>query len=543
MKQKINSIDWMIATPLLTAIWLLGGFYTYSVLVIGCLLAVLLFVQLRKTKRSRCERSLNFYGVIFICIFALVSVFVAIDKGMAWYGFLRILVFVEWIYYLMQFRRAEREKALSLIPVSGALMVGIGLIGFVVPGLKEMFWQAERLGGIYQYSNTCALFFLIGIWILAQEKKVEKKELLIFDVLILGVFLTGSRGGILILLPMLIWIIVKKKEFCKNGLLVLGILLIGGLVYGLISGNFQNIARIFTVFSVPATLVERGLYMLDALPLVIQYPLGMGYMGYASVQPAIQTGIYTSMFVHNEWLQMFLDYGILFGGISIFLVGHQLIKGKQESWKKIGILIICLYSLLEFHFQYASILMILTLFCEFNEGKMVEQKKATVLENQIFTIGFAVVFGYFAIASFMSFSGNTEQALTMFPYDTQAMEAKLLTETDKNTAVQMAEDLLELNAYKTQAYNVLAYAALMDGEVERAIENKFRILEIERFNMEEYADFEGFVQAIILSSGENEDIIKLCEIAMIDMGNLLEETERNVNPMAYQLREVPVFTW
>ena len=37
--------------------------------------------------------------------------------------------------------------------------------------------------------------------------------------------------------------------------------------------------------------------------------------------------------------------------------------------------------------------------------------------------------------------------------------------------------------------------------------------------------------------------IKICENAMVEMENLLAETKSNVNPIAYELREIPIFTW
>lgn len=538
-----KSNEWMLLFPLIVMIVLLGGIYPCSVFLTGIIISILLVIKLQKNGRSQCVQTELFWGSLLLCVSALLSIFAGIDKGQAWYGFLRVVVLAVWIYFLMQFEKEERDKTLSILPLLGTVMIIISVATLMIPGLKDFFWMAGRLGGTFQYSNTCALFFLLGIMIIVNDASADKKKLAVFDLLLVGVFLTGSKGAILILIPVFLWICVKKNAFRKNGIVAAVILIVGGLGYAVVSGDFQNVARIYTIFQYPSTLFGRLLYMKDALPILIKHPLGIGYMSYESLQPAIQTGVYTSKFVHNDWIQMGLDYGWLFLVAVVGVTGYQLKKGQQESYKKYMILMICGYSLMEFHLQYFAIVMILVLLFDYDEAKVKVKKGAGMQENQIFSGAAAVVFGYFAIAAFFSTTGNSAMALSMLSYDSQSMEAILVQETNKENAVALAQELIELNPYNSQAYNTLAYASLMDEDYESAVRYKFEVLEIQRFNMNEYADFENMINSIQEAADEDKAVQELCAAGLADMEELLRTTEENVSPIAYRLRDKPVFTW
>ena len=534
---------WRISFPLITTILLFGGFYSFSVYFVGAMILLLLFLWLGKTKKSKLAKDEMFYGSILLCVSAFASVFAGVNKGMAWLGFLRVVVLLLWVFYLMQLSAKQRERGLSVLPWTGGIMVIVGLLSLSVmqifPSVTGWFWQAERFGGTFQYSNTCALFLIIGMIILSGQTKVDKKELILFDLLLVGVFLTGSKGGILLLVPVFIWIVVKRKSFRENGICMILVLAIAGLIYGFVSGNFQNIARIYTLFRYPSTLLGRLLYMKDAFPILFSHPLGIGYMGYAGMQSAIQTGVYTSLFVHNDWLQMGLDYGWLFLFVALGVVIYQLVKGRQETYKKVALFVICFYSLLEFHLQYLSIVMVIPLLMDVRENTLVEKKSVVAKENQILSLVGLLLFGYFGIASFCTYAGKYETALSMYPYDTQALEAVLMQESDKITATALAEDILSIHPYSTESYNVLAYGALMDGSYEKALNYKLEVLKMEKYDTIQYGDFVSMVETIQYVSEANK---ALCEKKLEEMQRILEETKERTDTLAYYLRDKPTFT-
>lgn len=540
---KKNEKIWKLALPLIVTILLFGGFYSFSVYLAGAIILLLLFLRLGEQKKSRVAKCELFYGSVLLCVSAFVSVFAGVNKGMAWLGFLRVLVFAVWIFYLMQFSKQERDVTLSFIPWIGGTMVIVGVLSLSIsriwPAVTGLFWQAERFGGTFQYSNTCALFLIIGVIILSGKQKIEKKELVLFDVLLIGIFLTGSKGGILLLIPVFTWIILKQKAFRKNGICAIIVLVVAGLIYGFLSEDFQNIARIYTILQYPSTLLGRLLYMKDALPVLVSHPLGIGYMGYAGIQSSIQTGVYTSLFVHNDWMQMGLDYGWLFLIASAGIMLYQLKNGKQETWKKMALLLICIYSLLDFHLQYLSIVMLIPLLMDFKEHTIAEKKAIVAKENQIFALIGLVIFVYFALASFCTYMTKYEVAISMYPYDTQAMEALLLKEADKGRAKDLARDMLGLDKDNAVAYNTLAYACMMDGEYEKALAYKLEVLKRKKYDMAQYADFVSMTGAIQSISEQEKE---LCEKKMREMEKLLGDTKERTSEIAYYLRDKPEFT-
>ena len=159
-------------------------------------------------------------------------------------------------------------------------------------------------------------------------------------------------------------------------------------------------------------------------------------------------------------------------------------------------------------------------------------------ENQIFALIGAIIFGYFAVASLGTYMRKYEVAISMFPYDTNAMEALLLEETDKESAKELAQNILSLEKDNAQAYNTLAYAALMDGEYERALAYKLEVLKREKYNMDQYADFVSMVETI-QSVPQVEKAF--CEKKIQEMQALLAQTKEQTSEIAYYLRDKPEF--
>ena len=179
---------------------------------------------------------------------------------------------------------------------------------------------------------------------------------------------------------------------------------------------------------------------------------------------------------------------------------------------------------------------------DFKENTIIENKKIVARENQIFSLVGLLLFGYFGIASLFTYMGNYGKALSMYPYDTQALETVLQTETDKDKAVSQAKEILEMYPYSSTSYNVLAYGALMDGDYSKTLEYKIKVLELEKYNMTEYADFKSITDTI-QSMDSSSYVKEICEKGLEEMEQLLKNMEENTSSIAYKLRDKPVFTW
>ena len=90
------------------------------------------------------------------------------------------------------------------------------------------------------------------------------------------------------------------------------------------------------------------------------------------MQPMVQTGVYTTRFVHNDFLQIMVDYGIPVFLLMAVYLGYQIFKGKQTSLQKEILILLLLASLMDFHLQYMSSLMLLVLCLDLGEkGKKI----------------------------------------------------------------------------------------------------------------------------------------------------------------------------
>ena len=141
---------------------LLGGFYDWNVTMTGIciLIEILLFYQKKKPIYQRKKNYIMWLPMVLLVWMVIVS-FWALDTSENILGILRGIVLLLWMYLCFQMEEKEKERIFHLIPVSGALMVCMGIFSLAEEHLKAYFWQARRFGGCFQYPNTCALFLAI----------------------------------------------------------------------------------------------------------------------------------------------------------------------------------------------------------------------------------------------------------------------------------------------------------------------------------------------------------------------------------------------
>ena len=102
-----------------------------------------------------------------------------------------------------------------------------------------------------------------------------------------------------------------------------GLLLVsfaGAFAYVTFTGDFQNIGRFLTSSLNSSTLLGRLLYWQDGIKILMDYPMGCGWRGYSFLQGLYQTGVYEVRYIHNDYLQLMLDGGILPGLLFLILI-------------------------------------------------------------------------------------------------------------------------------------------------------------------------------------------------------------------------------
>lgn len=118
--------------------------------------------------------------------------------------------------------------------------------------------------------------------------------------------------------------------------------------------------------------------MVDALPVLLKHPFGMGYLGYYYIQNEIQTGVYTVRYIHNDWLQIGLDIG----WIPLVLYGVAAVKtwiGKSVSIRnKMILAVLFLHGLFDFDAQNMFIFLIVLLIMSETEWKWILERYQTL---------------------------------------------------------------------------------------------------------------------------------------------------------------------
>lgn len=544
---------------------LFGGFYDVSVSATAvCVVAEILLHYYKKKPVYQKNKNYILWIPAVIVSWSVIVSFWALDPAENMLGIMRGIVVLLWMYRCFLMEEQEKQKIFTAIPYMGAAMVIVGLISLVNEESAAWFWQARRFGGFFQYANTCALFLMIGIVLLVQqfleethnnlnvgkkfivenEKKKIILQIVVIGLLTGGIFLTGSRSVLLVLLLWGSYKMIRVKRIRRPFLITMTLCIVVAGGYGLLSGDNQNIARIFTLFQSNSTILGRILYDIDALAIAAEHPFGLGYMGYYYIQTVVQTGVYTTRFIHNDLLQVLVDYGVPALVLSVIYVVFQFNKGSQEKWKKELLLILLAASFVDFHLQYISMLMLAVLCLDLGEKAGIKKKKE-LRENYILFGATAIAAVYFTVAFGAYYFENAGLSLKLLPKYTEAQIQALNTCQDKEQAMWLADDILSHNEYVADAYHTKIYAAVMDGTYSKMTEYMDCSLAIKRYDVATYQNYEILLDEVI-NICESEGNVQEAERLTLYKNALpgrLAALEEETNPIAFKLRDIPVFEW
>ena len=307
--KKCNMADWL----LLAALLVVGGFHEFISAALSAVFAVYLIVLVKKNKGFAWKDTFLSWAVLVVVLLYGMSSLWAVDRGMAFIGFVKFLpVFL----YLLILRQTGQGNITEILPAFGAVTAGISVICMHLPVLENFFAVVGRLAGFFQYPNTYGLFLLV-CQLLLLKKGVRKWDFLTLAVLLGGILYTGSRTVfVLTVLVNLAWFAFGGKKQRWIVLAIFAVLALGAAAV-LLWGRDTVLYRYLKISVTQSTFVGRLLYMLDSLPLLLQHPLGMGFMGYNFSQGSVQTGVYSVAYVHNDILQLFLDVGWIGGGVFL----------------------------------------------------------------------------------------------------------------------------------------------------------------------------------------------------------------------------------
>lgn len=525
---------------LLLSLVLSGGFNEYVGCVLSAIISVLLIVKIAQNRNLVVNINITSLSIAVITLLYLISCFYAIDSGMAFVGFLKFLPVLLYMLLLMQ-DKGIKEHLIALLPYVALALGVLSLVLVFIPATRDYFTVSDRLAGFFQYPNTFALFLLVGELTALSKEKLKPIDIISALLLIILLLFTGSRAVFILAVFSNVLIIFFRKGR-KNKIIlctVLAALILAVLLLLPLLKSNEIFSRYFTISFGESTFVGRLLYYADAFPVILRHPFGLGYMGYYYVQQSIQTGVYSVMFIHNDFLQLLLDVGWI--PCLLFVVGiiKSFFRKGNSAGKRIILLTVFLHCLFDFDLQFISMFFILLLFLNYNDGKQLELKKGAVFVFSFVITGLLSL--YFAVALGLAHFGFNQAADSMFPGNTQNKVDLLIAEDDIVTQNEIADRIISQNEYVQIAYSAKARYAFSQGDFESLISYKNKIFQIAPFSYDEYEDYcYMLIQGIQLyKQAGDEYSTEVCEQQLLKTADRLDRLDDKLSNLGRKIVDQP----
>lgn len=271
---------------------------------------------------------------------------------------LRSMIFPLTLILFFNTDPAKAEKAIFFALVSIAVL---GLLAFAsviyIPG--GMVEATNRLQSVIQYANTTALLMLIGIlYSINAFIKDKKPAKLVYCLLFASAFfLTGSRTALVVALAVcFLYAMIMLKR--RGKLITVGILVIA--IWAIVSLNIFTDLRMFRISLHEPSLVERWITFQDAIGMMRgNWLLGIGTGNWQEWQFLYQSAPYHVKYIHNYYLQLLLDGGLLAPLLFLAATLPAIIKGvRTKSIHGFILIAMMLQALLDVDLIFAGVAMI-----------------------------------------------------------------------------------------------------------------------------------------------------------------------------------------
>jgi len=464
-----------------------GLLHAYNIFALSVVLILLLFYIAHKNGLHITAHKV-LLGPSILFLGAIIAAFSTTSHGLAIWGCFKLINCGLYILLLIQCSTEERNYALNLLPTVASITTVFCCLFYPILSMRHRFFNDGRLWGFFEYCNAFALYLMIALFILLYKEYQKKHQLTYYIqilILFIGILWTGARFILLLTLFGLFLFALTHK----SARLPLCIAVVAGFA-GILAAFFigigsHNITRILSIVSTPRSLLERFVFWRDGWKLLLMHPLGLGYKGYAMAIYSIQSGHYVTQYVHNDWLQIAIDHGILgFIGFSIFyIMGFRYLQGRERLIFVLIGLCMCMEFCLQF---YWVVLLLLTLF-NWNERSQVVCKRWVKMITT--TAAFVLLFTntWFALASWAQHIGKYASATTLYPWNWQAqMEYVPYLMGDLETIPYTSARILEQNPYNSTAEIAMAKYYARQNDYPKALDYGWSAIKHNRFDTSYY---------------------------------------------------------
>ncbi len=465
-----------------------------------------------------------------------------IDKGESFIGLLHVCSMFLFRLTYLQLPDRCRCKVIELLPDIGVAMTLLAALLSLVPACKDLFIEGGRLAGTFQYANTYGLFILLGIGVLHHVAK-GRQTFIYYLILAMGLYLSGSRTIWLLYICMEVWFLLTGYHFDIRVILCAVLLPAAIVITSVYIGLDSPAGRFMTIGAMESTFLGRLLYVADAIPMLSRYPLGMGYMGYFYLQQAMQTGVYRVRFVHNDILQIGLDFGIPILVIFLGCITKAFLdKGKPKIEKEL-LAVILMGSLFDFHLQYQSLMWLLIMLLCDGGGKKIHIRMASpkgifalfagILTSLVFLLNAAGQAAYLA--------GEYDTACRIAFWNSDAQLYRMLSQNTLDESAACAEKIVMDNPYQKEAHQILAYYYMMEKDYLKMADEYEKVLSLDHYNESAYDEYSWLLidaETQCREEGrDSEGLVMMDKLSKIN--DMKEDAIRNTSYLAYLIDDKP----
>ena len=532
--KKITFTD----SVLFAALLLIGGFHEYISCLLSVAMSTYLAIRIWRGKKITVNKDILTSAAVALCLGYGITCLWAVDTGIALIGFLKFLPIVLYVFCLQQEEKAG--VALDVLPYMAAVMTILSIIGMQILAFSSLFTVAGRLAGFFQYPNTFAIFLLVCELLLLKKAGKKVWDYVVLLVLLAGLLYTGSRTAFVVALTANIAMLfcLSKKQTRKIFLIGIGVFAVLAVI--LMLGKDSILRRYLSISLTADTFVGRVLYWIDALQLLLKYPFGMGYMGYFYTQQAVQTGVYTVAYAHNDFLQLILDIGWVPSIFCFVALLKWFFQKTVLAEDKIIVGALCVHSFFDFNLQFIAVFLLLVLLLSQDKTskKLVVKPKAL---HKVGCVAVILVSLYVGTSLLLAHLGAREAADKMYPYNTQNKLLMLEQCEDVKEANQLADEILEQNTMFFAPYSVKAKYYYSIGDFASVIQHEKEAIARAPFRTVEYEEYCKMLMIGITLYEQNGNLqsAEVCKQELIAVCKQWQELPQGLSKLGAMIKDQP----
>ena len=524
---------------LFAAFFIAAGLYFEWGSAVATLCLTLLLIWYGRRGGLKLQWSPSWIAVLVLTGAYLLSSLWAADRGLAPWGFVKLLPLVPFALCCMQAGSDGRQRLLEDLPAIGGVMTVLSFLLQFIPALQRSFSIAGRLGGFFQYPNTFACFLLLGLAVLLCRAQREKRDWLWAALLVFGLLQAGSRTVIVLAVPVLLAGLLLHHDRVRLLLPMAGG---GAAATGVLALlRIGAAGRVLEITPSASTFLGRLLYWKDALPVILRHPFGLGYLGYYFTQGSFQTGFYSVRWVHNDLLQLMLDVGWIPALLTAGVILYSLFSRSGSRMTRLVGLTLCAHAMLDFDLAFISMWLVLLLCLDWEGGKTARVKRGAARALAAAGIVLCALSVWIGAASALSYASRYQAALALYPWDTFSAVRAITECTDADALDAMANDVLKRNDHLAVVWDAKARTAFSNGDVASMMEYKRRSITCAPYALEEYVDsFVMLSQAAeaYANAGDMASAM-VCISEIRQLQPQLDTVRARTDPLAWRLTETP----